>query len=136
MATTPELPRATPDVAEAAFDETGVKRELTGAAAKVVASVALAFSTYQLIIAGFAPLSSLPTRSIHVGFLLALSFLIHPFGKRSKRNRIDWWDALLAAVGFALALYHLMFEAELIQRSGDPNVADLVVGGVFIVLVF
>ena len=56
--------------ADAAFDETGVKRELTGLAAKVVAGVALAFSTYQLVIAAFAPLSSLPTRSIHVGFLL------------------------------------------------------------------
>jgi len=50
-----------------AFDETGVKRDLGGAAAKVVAAVALAFSVYQLIIAAFAPLSSLPTRSIHVG---------------------------------------------------------------------
>src|SRR3954453_10608134 len=117
MATTPELPRATPDVAEAAFDETGVKRELTGAAAKVVASVALAFSTYQLVIAGFSPLSSLPTRSIHVGFLLALSFLIYPIAARADRTRIAVHDALLALVAFALALYHLAFESALIQRS-------------------
>src|SRR3954454_10623896 len=115
MATTPELPRATPDVAEAAFDETGVKRELTGAAAKVVAYVALAFSTYQLVIAGFSPLSSLPTRSIHVGFLLALSFLIYPISKSADRQRIAYYDAVLAAVGFALALYHLVFEGELVQ---------------------
>ena len=133
MATTD--PPVTTD-AEPVFDETGVKRELTGTAARIVAGVALAFSTYQLVIAAFAPLSSLPTRSIHVGFLLALTFLIYPIGERANRRRIAPHDALLALLGFSLALYHLVFESALIQRSGDPSVADLVVGGLFIVLVF
>jgi len=133
MATTD--PPVTTDV-EPVFDETGVKRELTGTAARIVAAVALAFSTYQLVIAAFAPLSSLPTRSIHVGFLLALTFLIYPIGERANRRRIAVHDALLAMLGFALALYHLVFEAALIQRSGDPSVPDLIVGALFIVLVF
>jgi TRAP transporter 4TM/12TM fusion protein len=136
MAATPEVQAVHVQAAEAAFDETGVKRELAGAAAKLVAGVALAFSGYQLVIAGFSPLSSLPTRSIHVGFLLALAFLIHPVSKAADRHRIAWYDAALAAVGFAFALYHLAFESELIQRSGDPSTADLVVGSIFIVLVF
>jgi len=121
---------------EAAFDETGVKRELTGWAARSVAAIALAFSAYQLVVAAYAPLSSLPTRSIHVGFLLTLAFLIHPVAGWADRRRIAWYDALLAALAFALTLYHLVFEAELIQRSGDPSTADLVVGAVFIVMVF
>ena len=124
------------DPVEVPFDETGVKRELTGIAAKVVAGVALAFSAYQLDIAAFSQLSSLPTRSIHVGFLLALSFLIHPVARWANRKRIAWYDAGLAALGFALALYHLAFESQLIQRSGDPNLADLVVGTLFVILVF
>jgi len=122
--------------AEPAFDETGVKRELGGLAAKAVAAVALAFSVYQLVIAAFAPLSSLPTRSIHVGFLLALAFLIYPVSARAERKRIAVYDAALALLAFALALYHLVFESALIQRSGDPSVTDLVVGAIFVVLVF
>src|SRR5512144_1368848 len=113
-----------PHLDEVAFDETGVKRELHGVAAKVIAAVALAFSTYQLVIAAFAPLSSLPTRSIHVGFLLALSFLIYPVSAKADRTRIAAHDVLLALLGFGLALYHLVFESALIQRSGDPSVAD------------
>ncbi|HVO90497.1 MAG TPA: TRAP transporter permease [Casimicrobiaceae bacterium] len=137
-----KLPRGTAEalaeapVPEAAFDETGIKRELAGWPARVVAAVALAFSAYQLIVAGFSPLSSLPTRSIHVGFLLALSFLVHPIAAWANRRRIAWYDGLLAASAFALALYHLVFESELIQRSGDPNSADLIVGTVFVILVF
>src|SRR3954452_23157237 len=118
---------ASPHPEEAPFDETGVKRELTGAAAKIVAGVALAFSAYQLVIAAFAPLSSLPTRSIHVGFLLALAFLIHPISGKANRHRLAPYDALLAAVSFAIGLYPLGFEAELIQRSGDPSTLDLFV---------
>ena len=121
---------------EAAFDETGVKRVLAGWAAIAVAAVAFAFSAYQLTVAAYAPLSSLPTRSIHVGFLLALAFLIHPIAGWADRHRIAWYDLLLAIVGFGMGLYHLVFEADLIQRAGDPSVADLAVGTVFIVLLF
>ncbi|MDE2359373.1 MAG: TRAP transporter fused permease subunit, partial [Betaproteobacteria bacterium] len=121
---------------DAAFDETGVKRELTGHAARLVAGVALAFSTYQLIIAAFAPLSSLPTRSIHVGFLLALAYLIHPVSARANRSRIAVHDGLIALCCFMIGLYHLVFEQALIQRAGDPSMTDLVVGALFIILLF
>jgi len=136
MAAAPEVKPVHVQAAEAAFEEHGIKRDLRGLAAKAVMAVALAFSTYQLVIAAFSPLSSLPTRSIHVGFVLALAFLIHPIARSADRRRIAVYDAALAAVAFGLSLYHLTFEAELIQRSGDPSAADLVVGTIFIVLVF
>ena len=136
MAASPEVPAAPGQAAEAAFDETGVKRELAGHAQRIVAGIALAFSAYQLAIAAFSPLSSLVTRSLHVGFLLLLAFLIYPISAKSDRRRIAWYDALLAAIAFALAFYHWIFEADLIQRSGEPTTTDLVVGSVAVVLLF
>ena len=133
------VPEAAPDVhaaADAAFDETGVKRELTGLAAKLVAAAALAFSGYQLFIAAFSPLSSLVTRSLHVGFLMLLAFLIYPIGRKAARDRIAWYDAAIAVLAFVLACYHWVFEADLIQRSGDATLPDLVVGAIVIVLLF
>jgi TRAP transporter 4TM/12TM fusion protein len=132
-------PEAAPNIhaaSDAAFDETGAKRELTGLAAKAVAGVALAFSTYQLFIAAFSPLSSLVTRSLHVGFLMLLAFLIYPVSRKADRRRIAWYDAAIAALAFALAFYHWVFEADLIQRSGDPTAVDLAVGTIVIVLLF
>ncbi|HTP48212.1 MAG TPA: TRAP transporter permease [Casimicrobiaceae bacterium] len=123
-------------VAEAAFDEAGAKRELKGLAAKAVAAAALAFSGYQLVIAAFSPLSSIVTRSLHVGFVLLLAFLIYPIARRANRRRIAWYDACFALLGFGLAFYHWIFEAALIQRSGEPTLADLVVGTIIIVLIF
>ena len=132
---TPEAQPVPPQAAEAAFDETGAKRELTGTAWKIVAGVALAFSSYQLVIAAFSPLSSLIARSLHVGFLLLLAFLIYPISSKADRHRIAWYDAILGVVAFALAFYHWIFEAELIQR-GEPILADLVVGTIVVLLVF
>jgi len=129
-------PDESPAPVEVPFEEHGARRRLAGLAARVVAGVALAFSSYQLVIAAFSPLSSLPTRSIHVGFLLALGLLLHPIARRARRDRIAWYDALSAAVMFALSLYHLVYEAELIARSGDPTTTDLVVGTLFIVVLF
>jgi TRAP transporter 4TM/12TM fusion protein len=133
------VPEAAPDMhaaSDAAFDETGVKRTLTGLAAKTVAGAALAFSTYQLLIAAFSPLSSLVTRSLHVGFLMLLAFLIYPVGRKAARDRIVWYDAAIALLAFALAFYQWVFEADLIQRSGDATVPDLVVGAIVVVLLF
>ncbi len=128
---------STPEqLADAAFDETGVKRELTGTPWKIVAAAALLFSSYQLFIAAFSPLSSLVTRSLHVGFLLLLAFLIYPIGRNADRHRIAWYDAALATLGFGLAFYHWVFEGALIQRSGDPTTADLMVGSIVVLLLF
>ncbi len=132
----PEAESTLHAASDAAFDETGIKRELRGVAWKIVAGTALAFSSYQLFIAAFSPLSSLVARSLHVGFLLLLSFLIYPIGKRADRHKIAWYDALLAALGFALAFYHWVYEAQLIQRSGDPTTTDLVVGTIVVLLLF
>jgi TRAP transporter 4TM/12TM fusion protein len=118
------------------FQEHGAQRHLAGIALKTLAAVALLFSIFQLVVAAFSPLSSLPTRSLHVGFLLALTFLLYPASKTGRLDRIVWYDWLLAALGFALGTYHLIFEADLIQRAGDPSLADLVVGTVMVVMLF
>ena len=118
------------------FQEHGAQRTLSGIALKILIAAALAFSTYQLIVAAFHPLSSLTIRSLHVGFLLMLTFLIYPAFKSGKLTSVVWYDWLLAATGFGLSFYHWIFEGDLIQRSGDPSSADLVVGAIMIVLVF
>ena len=89
---------------------------------RLVAGVALAFSAYQLVIAAFRPLSSLPTRSLHVGFLLLL-VVPDPPGRRAREPAPHRRGTTRCSprVAFALAFYHWVFEADLIQRSGDPT---------------
>lgn len=119
------------------FQEHGHTRNLGGWPLKAVTWAAILFSAYQLMVAGFSPLSSLVTRAVHVGFLLLITFLLYPVVQRARpATRIPWYDWMLAFCGFALAFYHWVFEADLIQRSGDPTQTDLVVGAIVVVLVF
>ena len=126
-----------PDHGQEEFSEHGVQRRLGGAPAAILAAVCLAFSAYQLAVAAFHPLSSLVTRSLHVGFLLAVAFILYPaFRHGAKLSRVATFDWLLAGGGFLLSTYHWVYEADLIQRSGDPSVADMWVGTALVILTF
>lgn len=109
---------------------------LSGFDAKAVFLIAIVFATFQVFTAAFNPISSIVLRSVHVGFLLFLTFLL--FGVRfgSTRERIPLYDWALGSLAFALAFYHWIYEGDLIQRAGDPNSTDLIVGLLMIVLVF
>ena len=100
--------------------------------------IALAFSCFQLITAAFSPLSSQVVRTVHVGFVLWLIFLLYPpFGNSARWSGIGralGWA--LGLTGFVFGLYHWQFEADLTQRAGDLTSADWVVGVVTVVLVF
>ena len=110
--------------------------ELPGLPGRVVFFAAIAFCFFQILTAAFSPLSSIVLRSVHVGFLLFLTFMLFRVGETDRRRTVPWHDWMLAIMAFALGLYHWVFEADLIQRAGQPNTADIVVGSVVILLVF
>ncbi len=119
------------------FQEHGHTRNLGGWALKTITWAAIAFSAYQLMVAGFSPLSSMVTRALHVGFLLLIAFLLYPVTQGAKpQTRIPWYDWILALSGFGLAFYQWIYEGDLIQRSGDPTMTDLFVGAIVVLLVF
>ncbi|MGX9568189.1 TRAP transporter permease [Pseudomonas viciae] len=101
---------------------------------KTLFYVALLFSVFQIVTAAFSPVSSIVLRAVHVGFLLWVVFLSYPaYGKQRPWQPLAW---VLSLAGVATAVYQWVFEADLIQRSGDLTTADMVIGVVLIVLVF
>lgn len=101
---------------------------------KALFCVALLFSVFQIITAAFSPVSSIVLRAVHVGFLLWVVFLSYPaYGQQRPWQPLAW---ALSLAGVATALYQWVFEADLIQRSGDLTTTDMVIGSLLIVLVF
>jgi TRAP transporter 4TM/12TM fusion protein len=123
------------DITPADVDPVLFAPEHSARVRRVIFAVAVAFSAYQVYTAAFAPLSSVVMRALHVGFLLLLTFLMFPtFARHGRRGA--WFGWLLGAIGVAVALYQWIFEADLIQRSGDLTTQDMVVGVTLIILVF
>ena len=101
---------------------------------KALFTVALLFSIFQIVTAAYHPISTQVQRAGHVGFLLMLIFLSFPaYGRERPQPLLAW---ILAAIGMSTAFYQWIFEADLIQRSGELTTADLVIGLTLIALVF
>ncbi|MDH5539337.1 MAG: TRAP transporter fused permease subunit, partial [Rhizobacter sp.] len=92
--------------------------------------VAVVFSVFQIITAAFSPLSSSVVRAVHVGFLLLVTFALHP---PLRAKGLGW---AIGVAAFIASLYHWVFEADLVLRAGDMTTGDMVVGILTIVLVF
>jgi len=118
------------------FEEHGHQRKLAGWALRAAMAAALGFSAFQISVAAFHPFSSLIIRALHVSFLMMLIFLLYPMHRGSHSGKLPWYDVILSLVAFSLGFYHLIFEADLIARSGDPTMGDLVVATLASVLVF
>ena len=97
-------------------------RNLTGLHLKIVASIAILWTAFQLWIASPFPfifnigmVNGLPARAIHLGFALTLTFLIYPISRGKKISIIDILISLIAAF---CCLYIYFFYDQIINRGG------------------
>ena len=98
--------------------------------AKIVLVVAVGLSLYQLYTAGIAALTALVQRSIHLGAILVLTFLLKPPFAKARKDRISPWlilDWLLVAASIYCTAYICINLTAIFERQGDWLVADRVV---------
>lgn len=114
-------------------EEEGPSRRLTGKMDVFITAVAVIMSLVHLY-AAIGIVMTHVLRGIHVMFVLFLSFLVFPSFKRYK-NRIIWYDYILALLGVAVILYMLIDFNQFIYRSVVPNSWDIVFGIILIFLV-
>ena len=114
-------------------EEEGATSRFGGRLDLLITALLVAMSLFHL----YAAASIVRTqvlRPVHVAFVLLLIFLIFPATQR-LRNRLMWYDVLLALAGVATMVYLLMGGDEFWDRSTWPNDWDVVFGVVFVVLV-
>jgi len=97
-------------------------RNLTGLHLKIVATIAIIWSLFQLWYASPFPFifnigmfKGLPARAIHLGFALLLAFLIFPISRDKKISAID---VFISIVSSFCCLYIYFFYDQLIDRGG------------------
>lgn len=115
--------------------------------------ICLAWSLFQLKIA-YDPINSHMARAWHLAFALVLAFLAYPaykqqsppiwvnwtakiipaFTRKSNRRYIPFYDLIFAALGAITALYIVWDYDNLIFRQGMPNLTDIIMGTILIIL--
>lgn len=117
------------------FDSESNTMEYAGAMKIFVSALAISFSVFQLYTAVFGVLDAWIQRSIHLGFGLALAFLLYPMRKSWSRTKIHPTDVFLAILGAAAPAYIVLNYRALILRAALPTATDVIVGAIGILLV-
>jgi TRAP transporter 4TM/12TM fusion protein len=94
-----------------------------------IALVGVALSLFQLYAAGIQPLGLFYQRSIHLGFIMFLAFLIFPVWGARPRGPVGWAiDLTFLCAAVVSGGYIVIYLDDIIARAGFWNRTDITVG--------
>ena len=99
----------------------------------VISAILIAFALFQI----YTSIWTIPAqvlRSVHLAFALTLVFLLYPAGKHMAKNKVQWYDYVLAILAVAVILYIPLNYEYIIKNVGNYSSMDIVVGTVGILL--
>jgi len=114
-------------------EDEGATSQFRGWLARVTTALLVAMSLFHL----YAAVDIVPAqvlRPVHVGWVLMLVFLLFPAAKRF-RNRLMWWDVILALAAVATIVYLLAGGDDFWDRNTLPDRWDVIMGATFVLLV-
>ena len=92
--------------------------------------LAVSLSLYQLYTAGITALTALVQRSIHLGAILCLTFLLKPPFKKTDKTRLSGWvilDWIFALTAIYCTYYICANLTAIFERQGDWLASDRIV---------
>ncbi|MDR1731628.1 MAG: TRAP transporter permease [Synergistaceae bacterium] len=117
------------------LDKESATRSLDSAfVAKLFYVACIAVTLYHFITSFLGTPVVLKHRSLHVGMMLILGFIMYPFSGKSGK-KVTWFDWILILLSAAVPLYVWVDYLGIISRAGNPNTPDLIVATLLVLLV-
>ena len=113
-------------------EEEGALNRVGGWVGTAIKAIAVCVSFFHLY-AAFDIVPAYILRPVHVACVLFLVFLLFPMAP-SMRDRIRWWDWLLAFASVVVIIYILMQGEDFGDRAIMPEPTDVVIGVILIAL--
>ena len=117
------------------YDKESTTRSLTPAWEKLVKTICILFSLFQLYTAAFGVFEAQIQRSIHMAFMLVLVYLLYPARVSWRKDGMQIIDVGLAVLGLAVGAYVVYEYVDLMMRAGLPTQYDIIFGAICILLV-
>lgn len=115
-------------------DKISRDRNLRGKWALIVMIIGILASAFHFYTAGFGILLTFEQRSLHLAFLMGMAFIMYPL-LSGQKDRVPWYDVVLALLAVVSMLYIYTQHTEIVRRAGRPETWDLIMGGLAILLV-
>ncbi|QSQ10245.1 C4-dicarboxylate TRAP transporter large permease protein DctM [Koleobacter methoxysyntrophicus] len=119
----------------AKYDREYSYRRFTNNWKKVITFIAIVWALFQLYTAAFGVFPSTLQRAPHVGFALMLTYLLYPFNRNDKSNRIPFYDYILAFLSVVVTSYHIIHYQRLMHSAGAYTSTDMYISIIAILLV-
>lgn len=117
-------------------DKESTHRNLTGFQGKAVFVICIILSLFQILnIFNVFHIDAHQTRAVHLSFILLLVYLLYPFSKKCRRDKISLVDLFLGVIAFCCMFYIIVFYKELVMRAGITYTRDLIIGSIAILLI-
>ena len=100
----------------------------------VIGAILVAYSSFQLYASIFT-VQARVLRPVHLAFALVLCYLLYPAGRKQPRDRIEWYDFLLAGAAAFVTLYIPWNLDHIVRNIGNYTQMDIVIGAIGVLLV-
>ena len=117
------------------YDAESRYRTLKGLPGKLISLWLAAMSLFHLATAGLVTMPLAIQRAVHLTFSITAVFILYPATRRGAKDRTPWYDWLLAAAGFAVIGYIVVFFNEISRRGANPTDMEIYLGIAAIVLI-
>jgi TRAP transporter 4TM/12TM fusion protein len=117
------------------YDRESTTRTLNPSWKTTVKVICILFSLFQLYTAAFGVYEAQIQRSIHLGFVLVLVYLLYPARISQRKSGLKVTDVLFALLGLAVGAYVVIEYTDLMMRAGLPTKGDIIFGAICILLV-
>lgn len=118
------------------YDTESRYRLLSGKQALIVSAIAVCMAIFHFYTAGFGLLVAQTQGAVHLAFALSLTFFLYPLRQHDgTKYKIPAIDLILGIMAACTCLYIVVFFEVLVNRSGLPTDADLIMGMLMILLV-
>ena len=110
------------------------QRQLTGFPAHLVRWIAVGMSLFQLY-TGYFQFTAMNQRVPHVTLGFILIFLVYPYGKKGRKDRLSI-DSIVAASIILICGVYVLFTwfTKMGEMGLEPPMYELIMGGIFILL--
>ncbi len=119
----------------AKYDKEATYRQFKGSLELFIKILCVAFSAFHLYTAAFGAFAPQIQRSVHLGFVLTLVYLLYPARSKSNLSVLVWYDVILAIMGAMVCGYIVYNYDTIVLEAGPPTDLDLIFGIMTIALV-
>ncbi len=110
-------------------------RKLKGYWPHLITAICVIWSFGQLYTAAFGVFPSTLQRAPHVGFALVLIYILYAVSRKRKSETVPWNDLIMILLSACVALYHVFFYEDIINKAGNYDNLDFAVSLVAVLLI-